>query len=478
MTQYCWHTPDNPKSRVSFPLSADAKLTRRTLLKIAGVSAMITTLSMDMGYGYEPPFRMYAFEYPLNSPGVPRSWCQNWGANGYDISVCYEGTPDYMTLPLQVDSVSSFGEVGCAVFALANMMVKIGALPLEGTTVMDFYDGAWKKQHTNGGTSFSVAGGGMSFGTIAGATKEAYSIDLEYKGALELPPDSEIQALIEDGAFGIAEVYSHNGSISGGGYTTHYIFIDDFDQHPITIDSGMGVGIIDGSNPYRVNTFHVYKATGKSKADLASLANKTGGSGGSSSSSSDSSSDDSISVEGGSSYRIPDELDLLGLEHEKKLQEIYDKMTQDADIADPSRMARVEDLSLDEQKKIVALRETKDANKVSFGQRANQLVIFGGLLGFMYSVFLTLGGIFDRAVTLSDTTSATRLLSFGRLSFVDSSDMVSANPPADGTQRVTLQQLFKRSLVGIIFSLLIISGVMTGLFSSVYVWVADLVSGQ
>lgn len=474
MTQYCWFTYENPKSRVSFPLSADAKVTRRNLLKIAGVSAVITTLAMDMGYGYEPPFKINAFEYPLNSPGIPRSWCQNWGANGYDMSVCYEGTPDYMPLPLQVGSISSFGEAGCAVFSLANMMVKIGALPLEGTTVMDFYDGAWKEQHTNGGTSFSVNGGGMSFGTIAGATKEAYSIDLEYKGALTSPPDSEIQALIEDGAFGIAEVYSHNGLHSGGGFTTHFIFIDDFDQHPVIIDSGMGVGQIDGTNPYRVNTFHVYKAKGKSKADLASLANKTGGSGGSSSSSPD----DSISVEGGSSYQIPDELDLKGLEHEKKLQEIYDKMIQDADIADPSKMAKVSELSLDEQKKIVALRETKDANKVSFGQRANQLVIFGGLLGFMYSVFLTLGGIFDRAVTLSDTTSATRLLSFGRLSFVDSSDMVSANPPADGTQRVTLQQLFKRSLVGIIFSLLIISGVMSGLFSSVYVWVADLVTGQ
>lgn len=448
-------------------MAKNCDLSRRQLFRLTGMgigASAMTGLGM-IGTGISPAHAKKGQWFtPYNTTGVPRSFRQ--GNGSVDNA---KGVPNYSNISVPTSGGINLAKSGCAVFAALNLYIKSGSRG-GNYSMMDFLDEndtALKK-----GPAVTTSEGLLSWGTaglISQRKKDSGYFEF-VKEASASGDSSSVKKYYEQGYMMLIGVMGTNGTRTG-----HWVCVDYIKDGKVRIiDSGSGCEYLEDA-PYSGKTgpiklYQAYDKSGK-KVKVGDLPKTTewtkpgkGGSGG------DDKKDDKDKDKGkddsggGETYQRLSEEDLEGMESYKKQKEWADEFgTQSSDIGIPPQLTDEEEYNLE------TLRDNIESQKKSPTDWANQGVVFASLLGMMYSVILFFAYLFDVSNNFTEG-SLMRGMTAGKLTPVyDKSD----RGKYDGSTHVTMSGAFKYSLIGILFCLILVSGVFFGWFEAVIGFLAD-----
>lgn len=156
------------------------------------------------------------------------------------------------------------------------------------------------------------------------------------------------------------------------------------------------------------------------------------------------------------------EEDLEGMEQYKAYKAIVEGSIVPASV----KIVLPEELTTDDSKRLAALQENVDASKTTIQERANQGIAFAGMLGALYTMVLFFTHIFDRTNVFFESKFL-KTVSFGRLEAVyDKED--SGLVEGTKTRRVTFMQMTFLAILGMLASILLISGYLQMWIQNLY----------
>lgn len=158
---------------------------------------------------------------------------------------------------------------------------------------------------------------------------------------------------------------------------------------------------------------------------------------------------------GGSPGGKVDEEDLEGMSSYKKRKELEEKIEKSGvKIEDADR----ENLTIEELESLASLDSSLTAGQKTATDYASSAVSFIGIAGMMYSVLLFFAYLFDTTNNITEG-SVVKAMTGGRLESVHDPEDVGK----DGkTTKIAMKGAFKYALIGVLFSLVIVSGTFFG----------------
>lgn len=444
------------------------RYTRRDAIKLAGLGVTSAALAgLGIVSTTAPAHaKVGAFLTPWNQTGVPRSFKQN-NAEGESA----EGVPDYTSMNITSGGSVNLGKQGCAIFALLNMYLKSQS---RGTnySVMDFREE--NQNAVNGGSSaVTTAGGLLSWGTAGSISKsdksKGYFKYVKEKNLGGGVAYDQIKSFEDEGYMMVIGVMGSNGT-----YTGHWIAVDYVDTEKkkvAVLDSGWGSEWLEDSQfngrtgpikCYQAYDMDDNKVAAKDLPRISEWAEP--GKGGSGGSGDDNSSGGEGSDKPAEKYEILSEEDLTGMESYKDQKELYDTLNvQSSDIGDAPALTDEELMALED------LRRNIEAQKSSPTDIANQGIAFVGMAGMMYSVLLFFGYLFDVTNNFFEG-SVVRTMTAGKLSPVYDKEDTGKR---EGVTHINMGGALKYMLIGTLFSLVLVSGVIFGWIEVVFNFITE-----
>lgn len=153
------------------------------------------------------------------------------------------------------------------------------------------------------------------------------------------------------------------------------------------------------------------------------------------------------------SKHMPSEENLVGLENYKLYKSIMDgTASKAAKLPESDLMA----LSQYQRKELASIKENMDAATVTPADYIQRGLTFAGLFGLLYSIMMIFAHVLDTTNVFFESKLLNKM-TVGRVEAVEDAE----DARSDGSKRyVTLGGVFKLSLIGVIVSLVIISGVV------------------